>query len=65
MALESLTLGVEGKRSLWRVLQTVAGDHPALASTDLVALLVRADEQHAVLERERVSAGLRALGREG
>lgn len=65
MALETLTLGVEGKRSLWRTLQAVAGDHPALASTDLTELLVRADAQHAALEQERVSAGVRALvGRE-
>lgn len=63
MALETLTLGVEGKRSLWKALQAVAGDHPALASTDLAALLARADAQHAALERERVSASIRALTR--
>jgi hypothetical protein len=62
LALESLTLGVEGKRSLWRVLKTVASHYPALGSTDLDDLIARAGAQHDTLERERVAAGVRALG---
>jgi hypothetical protein len=61
MALETLTLGVQGKQGLWKALQAVAGEHPALAATDLAALLARADAQYASLERERVNAGIRAL----
>jgi hypothetical protein len=46
MALESLTLGVEGKRSLWKSLSEVADRHSVLASANLDALLERAIAQH-------------------
>jgi hypothetical protein len=62
MALEALTLGVEGKRSLWKVLKRVQGEYPALTATNLDELLDRADAQHELLERERLTAGIRALG---
>lgn len=65
MALETLTLGVEGKASLWIALKEVADRYPALGATDLDALLARAREQRGVLERERVQAGRRALGGDG
>ena len=61
MALESLTLGVQGKACLWRALREVRDEHPALAAFDLDALLARADEQLATLESERLAAGRRAL----
>lgn len=64
MALESLTLGVEGKASMWRALKEVRGSYPALASMDLDGLLERAERQHGVLERERLAASRRALGSE-
>lgn len=35
MALETLTLGVEGKASLWIALEEVADRYPALQATDL------------------------------
>lgn len=65
MALESLTLGVEGKASLWKALKEVAGAYPPLASTNLNELINRAEAQHGTLERERLAAGRRALGNAG
>jgi hypothetical protein len=64
MALESMALGVQGKLSLWHALHEVRTDHPPLAATDLDALIARAKEQYATLERERLSAARRALGAE-
>jgi hypothetical protein len=65
MALESLTLGVEGKGSMWKALKQVASRYPPLASTDLDDLINRAEAQHSALERERLAAGKRALGNDG
>ena len=65
MALESLTLGVEGKRSMWTVLKEIASQYPALASTNLDELSNRAGAQHAILENERLAAGARALANVG
>jgi len=62
MALENLTLGVEGKVSLWRVLQEVSDRYAPLQSLDLDDLTQRAERQHDALEGERVAAGKRALG---
>ena len=61
MALEALTLGVEGKASLWRALIAVADRYPALGTVDLTGLLERAETQHATLEDERVAAATLAL----
>ena len=61
MALESLTLGVEGKRSMWLALKEVASQYPPLLSTNLDELIRRAEAQHVTLERERLAAGARAL----
>jgi hypothetical protein len=65
MALETLTLGVEGKRSMWKVLKEVQSQYPPLASTNLDELIERADTQHDVLERERLATGVLALGTSG
>jgi hypothetical protein len=62
MALETLALGVEGKRSLWVALQQVQSQYPPLTSTSLEELIGRAEAQHAALESERLAAGMRALG---
>jgi hypothetical protein len=62
MALEALTLGVDGKRSLWSALQRVANQYPPLASANLDQLLVRAEAQHATLERERLNLAECTLG---
>jgi hypothetical protein len=61
MALESLALGVLGKRSLWTALKEVQGQYPALAATNLDELIGRADAQYEGLERERLAAGSVAL----
>jgi hypothetical protein len=65
MALESLTLGVVGKLSLWQALAQVKGDYPELASTDLDGLIARARAQHDTLEEQRLAAGKRALANDG
>jgi hypothetical protein len=62
MALESLTLGVLGKRKLWAALKEVRDQYPALAATDLDDLIGRADAQHDALDRERMAAAVLALG---
>jgi hypothetical protein len=65
MALETLTLGVQGKRKMWTVLKEVQSQYPPLASTNLDELIERADTQHDLLERERLAAGVRALRTSG
>jgi hypothetical protein len=62
MALESLRLGVAGKKGLWLVLEQVRNDYDALADLDLARLIERAGTQEQILERERIAAGTRALG---
>lgn len=62
MALESLALGVQGKLALWKALQQVSDQHPAIASVDLDELIERARTQYDQLERERLAAGRRTLG---
>ena len=64
MALETLTLGVEGKLSMWKVLREVADQHGPLAAMDFDGLIERAQSQHDALERERIAAGKRALSSE-
>jgi hypothetical protein len=61
LALETLSLGVEGKTSLWNALKTVADDYPALERSELDRLIERAAAQRAILERERLAAGREAL----
>ena len=63
MALESLRLGVAGKKCLWLALQQVRGDYEPLAAVDLERLIERAATQEETLERERKAAGARALAR--
>lgn len=58
-ALETLSLGVEGKLALWVALSTVADDHPAIASAGIDTLIERARSQHEALERERVAMAAR------
>jgi hypothetical protein len=61
MALETMTLGVQGKGSMWRVLREVRDDHRSLAAVDLDTLIARAEHQYERLEHERLAAGRRAL----
>ena len=55
MAIETLRLGVAGKRCLWLALQKVQADYPALHEVDLETLIQRASGQLAELESERIA----------
>lgn len=61
--LEGLSLGIEGKAELWRMLAELAD--PRLADFDFAALATRADRQRAELESHRVAAGRVALEPDG
>ncbi len=61
MALETLSLGVEGKLSLWTALREIADRYQPLASIDLDGLIERARAQRRALERERSAASREAL----
>jgi hypothetical protein len=62
MALETLSLGVEGKASLWRMLKLVQDRYPGLAADELDALIARAEAQREVIETERYAAGQSIFG---
>lgn len=61
LELEMLSGGVYLKRSLWQALRQASDAHPALAATDLDALIQRADDQLGRIERLRLSEAARAL----
>jgi hypothetical protein len=54
LEIEALSLGVEGKLSLWRSLQVIAATTPELKEPMLDQLVARAEEQRGGLERERL-----------
>ncbi|MGH3783073.1 MAG: hypothetical protein ACRDRO_21240, partial [Pseudonocardiaceae bacterium] len=60
---EMLSLGIEGKASLWRSLIAVSDSHPALVTTDLVRLEKRAESQRVGLEERRIQVAREALSR--
>lgn len=60
--LEGLCLGVEGKLSLWRSLESVKEHHSALDEIDLARLIERAQRQRETLEGFRRGAASVALG---
>ena len=61
MEIETLSLGIEGKRSLWESLAQVASSRPELAGVDLQALVARAVDQRSGLEPFRLEAAATAL----
>ncbi|MGA9769272.1 MAG: hypothetical protein WBV94_09545 [Blastocatellia bacterium] len=61
-ALEALSLGIEGKRSMWRALATVAEEADRLSVVDYERLTARAEEQRSRVEEERLKAAKAALG---
>ena len=63
LALETMSLGVEGKKSLWTTLAQIASLRPELAATDFTTLIERAESQRSALEAERLRAADRAFGR--
>ncbi|MDQ2706622.1 MAG: hypothetical protein M3Z25_02865 [Actinomycetota bacterium] len=58
---ETLSLGVEGKLSMWRTLLEVSSAHAALAETDLDTLIKRAENQRSKLEDHRLQVASQAL----
>lgn len=60
-AVEAVSLGIEGKRSLWRSLAAVAEDDSAVRGPDYAALEERALEQRRRLEPVRLDAARTAL----
>ncbi len=61
MALETLSLGVEGKAVLWRALRQVEDRYPELDAGELDILIARAAGQREVLEAERLAVAGRAF----
>jgi hypothetical protein len=59
--LEALTLGIEGKRALWRALNVVADRAPALQAMDLTRLEQRAAEQRQRVDAVRLDAAREAF----
>jgi hypothetical protein len=58
---EMLSLGIEGKASMWRALIEVSPSHVELAATDLAGLAKRAETQRANLENHRLQVANQAL----
>lgn len=59
---EGLSLGIEGKRLLWRSLQAASAGTPDLQGPDYDRLAGRAEEQRRGLEPLRIEAARAALG---
>jgi hypothetical protein len=60
-ALEALSLGIEGKRSLWIALMTAAEKSPSLRMLDYERLTQRAQEQRDRVEAKRIETARKAL----
>ena len=60
-ALETLGMGIEGKRGLWRALSEVARDLPSAIAVDFAQMERRAEAQRAIVERERLAVARQAL----
>lgn len=63
LALETLEMGISGKKLLWRVL--AAADVPKTADIDFVKLEQRAEDQIARVELERIRAAREAFSGAG
>jgi hypothetical protein len=61
---EIISLGIEGKRSLWRSLAIAADLSPALAGINYTELIARAESQREQIETVRLGAARAALGAE-
>lgn len=60
-SLEALSLGIEGKKSLWQALAAAAEEAPHLRAADYEDLIRRADEQRNRVETARLESARRAL----
>ena len=59
--LETMSLGIEGKRSLWTALDTAAVGVPNIREFDLGELKRRAEAQRSILEKLRLLAAVEAF----
>lgn len=59
--LETLAMGMQGRRALWRALRVVVNKHPVLRDLDLDLLERRAVEQHDRVEEWRLEAAREVL----
>lgn len=60
---EVVTLGIMGKRGLWRVLQSVPALQPLVGDVDVAALVQRSDSQFERMEVVRLDAAARCVAR--
>lgn len=60
-AFEAVTVGIEGKRLLWRALSEAEQERPELAGTNYAHLEHRAEDQRCRVERRRVKAAIAAI----
>jgi hypothetical protein len=60
-SLEALSLGIEGKRSLWIALRTVAANAPSLRILDYERLIQGAQNQRDRVETRRIETAKEAL----
>lgn len=58
---EALSLGIEGKRSLWRALAAASAGNPGLLGPDYARLEARAEDQRRRVEEVRMEAAREAL----
>jgi len=65
ITLETLSIGVEGKRCMWVALRTVVDAYPALQALDLDELESRAQDQRNKLEAKRNEVAPLALTHQG
>jgi hypothetical protein len=59
--LEVLSLGILGKRALWRALEAVAAADTRLQAIDFNTLINRAEAQYAAVEARRLEAARRVF----
>jgi hypothetical protein len=59
--LEALALGIHGKENLWTALQAASAHQPVLRGIDYERLIIRAREQRAFVEVQRLRAATDAL----
>jgi hypothetical protein len=62
-ALETLSLGILGKRSLWAALKRVLEIDSRVRGIDYDALIVKADDQFARIEQQRLQTARSAFAR--
>jgi hypothetical protein len=61
LELESLAIGISGKKAMWRALEDVASEDRRLMHYDFLALVERADDQLARVEALRLDAARTAF----